>query len=47
MSTGTEVLDSKDILDLSSRNGLRLTVASAGFLTIQIVGIGAPIPSGR
>ena len=44
---GTGVLDSKDILDLSSRYRFRVTVASTSFLTIQFVGMGAPIPSGR
>ena len=44
---GTEVLDRKDILDLSSRHRLRATVASAGFPMIQIVGIAEPIAGGR
>jgi len=43
--SGTEALDSKDILDLSSRHQLRAAVASADLLTITIVRIAAPIPA--
>ena len=34
---GTEVLDSKDILDLSTHHKLRTAIVSTGFLPIKVV----------
>ncbi len=42
---GTEALDSKDILDLSSHHRLRAAAASAGLLTITMVRVPAPLQS--